>query len=422
MIIWEQVGLPVKMLPLTVKLLVALTCFTAVYLSTNAAKFNTCRAKAAISSSMPGLPGKDGRPGRDGTDGEQGPPGPQGPTGPPGALNYIEQQQLKEEILAILREEMTMLSCCNTSSSAVSTTSQADKPTESMPQPTSTTQPTPSPEPQCEHVATSCNELYQCNPALPSGYYNITTPQGVERVYCEMNISNCGNITAGWTRVAFLDMTDPGSSCPPELTYITQSSIRMCRTSQSSRGCTSVHYPTFGIPYRNICGRALGYQYGSADAFWLYDGQNNSQNDYGDGLLVTRGTDRHHIWTFAAGESKNYNYPEWNCPCAIHPGPAPPAFVGEKYFCESGVSGAFVYSQWFLDDPLWDSKGCPSGSNCCNREGPWFTTTEHEEVSGDIEVRVCMLEHGSARDDIGVAQLQIYVNWLPELAKCQSSI
>ena len=263
---------------------------------------------------------------------------------------------------------------------------------------------------KCEIFSTSCKELYQCNPALPSGYHQVWTLQGKKTVYCEMNISNCGNITTGWTRVAFLDMTEPGSSCPPELTYINQSSIRMCRTSQSSGGCTSVHYPTFGIPYRNICGRALGYQYGTADAFWLYDGKNNSQSDYGDGLLVTRGTDRHHIWTFAAGESKNYNYPQWNCPCAIHPGPAPPAFVGEKYFCESGVSGAFVYSQWFLDDPLWDSKGCPSGSNCCNRGGPWFTTTEHQEVSDDIEVRVCMVETGSAQDDIGVAQLQIYVN------------
>ena len=44
-------------------------------------------------------------------------------------------------------------------------------------------------------VATSCKELYQCNPALPSGYYNIVTPQGVERVYCEMNTTNCGNTT-----------------------------------------------------------------------------------------------------------------------------------------------------------------------------------------------------------------------------------
>ena len=120
---------------------------------------------------------------------------------------------------------------------------------------------------QCQLVVTSCKELYQCNPATPSGYYNITTPQGVERVYCEMDTTNCGNITGGWTRIAFINMTDPGNSCPPELTPETQSSIRMCTSSRSAAGCTSVNYPVHGIAYKNIRGRALGYHYGWVTAF-----------------------------------------------------------------------------------------------------------------------------------------------------------
>ena len=124
--------------PLTVKFLVVLTCFTAMYLTTEAA--DTCPVTRA--SCIPGLPGKDGRdgqpgppgrdrrdelscmawgpgpqgpPGHNGTDGEQGPLGPQGPAGPLGVLNYVLRQQLKEEILATVREKMIMLSCCNTS-------------------------------------------------------------------------------------------------------------------------------------------------------------------------------------------------------------------------------------------------------------------------------------------------------------------
>ena len=51
---------------------------------------------------------------------------PQGPPGPSGTLNNSKRQQLKEEILAMLREEMGMLSCCNTSFLTVaSTTSHA---------------------------------------------------------------------------------------------------------------------------------------------------------------------------------------------------------------------------------------------------------------------------------------------------------
>ena len=61
------------MLPLTGKLLVALTCFTAVLLGTEAA--DTCCA--TTTSSIPGLPGKDGR------DGQPGPPRHDGHDGLP---------------------------------------------------------------------------------------------------------------------------------------------------------------------------------------------------------------------------------------------------------------------------------------------------------------------------------------------------
>ena len=66
--------------PLTVKFLVALTCSTAVYLTTEAA--DTCPVTTA--SCLPGLPGRDGRdgqPGRDGNDGATGPPGRDGRDG-----------------------------------------------------------------------------------------------------------------------------------------------------------------------------------------------------------------------------------------------------------------------------------------------------------------------------------------------------
>ena len=265
---------------------------------------------------------------------------------------------------------------------------------------------------QCQLVATSCKELYQCNPATPSGYYNIRTPQGVERVYCEMNTLNCGNITGGWTRVAFINMTDPGNSCPPELTPETQSSIRMCRTSRSLVGlCTSVNYPVHGIAYNNICGRALGYHFGYVTAFrpYAYEGRNTVAGRYADGLLVTRGIARHHVWTFAVGGSKDFNYLEYNCPCALYPGPSAPSFVGENYFCESGNVGTGEHGPWYLDDPLWDSQGCPASSTCCNRGGPWFSTSADQEVNDDIEVRICFY-NDSTGDDLGVEQLEIYIN------------
>ena len=368
------------MLPLTVKLLVALTCFTVVYLSTEAAKFNTCHANTATLPCIPGLPGKDGQPGRDGTDGERGPAGAQGPPGLPGALNYTEQQQLKEDILATLREEISMLSCCSTSSS------------------------------ECVRVATSCKELYQCNPALPSGYYNISTPQGVERVYCEMNTTNCGNITEGWMRVAHINMTDANSTCPENLTYTVSNSTHMCtRSHTGSLACSSVTFPTHGVPYTKVCGRARGYQYFGTIGFYNYysAGRTSLSDSYVSGLSVTTSSLQNHIWTFAAGLSKDYNYPTFNCPCTVYPGYSAPPFVGEKYFCESVNTGSYE-TQWYLDDPLWDSQGCASGSTCCDRGGPWFTTTLNQEASDDIEVRMCST-HAPQTENLGVDQLELFI-------------
>ena len=322
---------------------------------------------------QPGPIGPRGYRGPDGVRGPHGPPGspgPRGRPGPPGVtvvnLTDIQYKQITEELLK------DILKCC-------------------------------------EFLPTSCKVLYQSNSALPSGYYNIVTPQGMERVYCKMNTTNCGNITGGWMRAAYIDMTNVSNTCPQGLTYTVESSTRMCTSSHSSAGCTSVTFPTRGVSYTKVCGRAIAYQRGSNDGFHNYHSAGQlSLNNYVDGLSVTNGNPRSHIWTFAAGLSKGGNYPNHNCPCALYPGPAAPPFVGENYFCESAISGGFQNGVWYLDDPLWDSQGCASGSTCCNPGGPWFTTTLSQEVSDDIEVRWCFDEE-SSNEDIGVEQLEIFI-------------
>ena len=164
---------------------------------------------------------------------------------------------------------------------------------------------------------------------------------------------------------------------------------------------------THGVPYTKVCGRARGYQYYVTLSFYNYDSTapNALDSSYVSGLSVTYGSPRSHIWTFAAGLSKDYNEPRYTCPCAFSPGPSAPSFVRENYFCETGNTDVWE-AQWYLDDPLWDSQGCASGSTCCDRGGPWFTTTLSQEVSDDIEVRMCFY-HSSADENIGVDELEI---------------
>ena len=115
-------------------------------------------------------------------------------------------------------------------------------------------------------------------------------------------------------------------------------------------------------------------------------------------------------YTKVCGWSKDYNYDRNNCPCALpYPGPASPPFVGENYFCESGNTG-LNEDQWQLNDPLWDSQGCTSGSTCCNRGEPWFTTTLNQETIDDIEMRLYSNQYGTS-ENIGVEQLEIFVYW-----------
>ena len=74
-----------SMMPtLTIKLLVALTCFTAVYVPQSEAA-DTCHVtRAPCIPGLPGRAGRDGQPGRDGSDGQPGRDGATGPSGPPG--------------------------------------------------------------------------------------------------------------------------------------------------------------------------------------------------------------------------------------------------------------------------------------------------------------------------------------------------
>ena len=347
------------MSPLTAKFLVALTCFTVVYLTTEAA--NTCPVtRAPCLPGWPGRDGRDGQPGRDGSDGQPGRDGATGPSGPPGPpitidiLNYIGAE-------------------CRGRRSF--------------------------------HPATSCKEVRQCNSSAPSGYYWIRSGEGVVRVYCVMETTNCGNITGGWMRAAYIDMTNENNTCPNGLDVTVVNSTRMCTRSHTVLNCSSVTFPTFNVPYSKVCGRARGYQFASPDGFYKF----TPFEGYPDveGLIITHGSPRNHIWSFAVGLSKDFNYPE-TCPCSSpYPGQRSPSAVGEDYFCESGNSGPFEH-RWYLDDPLWDSQGCPANSTCCDRGGPWFTTTLSQEVSDDIELGFC-LDQDSIDENVAVDLLEIYI-------------
>jgi len=65
-----------------------------------------------------------------------------------------------------------------------------------------------------------------------------------------------------------------------------------------------------------MCGRVIGYQYHSADAFAQDLGPQTIEGPYADGVSLTHGLPgtRQHIWTFAAGVVEmGHCYDRLNC-------------------------------------------------------------------------------------------------------------
>ena len=151
--------------------------------------------------------------------------------------------------------------------------------------------------------------------------------------------------TGGWRRVVYLDMTDSSTTCPSGWN-MTVYSKRTCGRfrSTASRICDSATFPVRGGKYSRVCGRIQAYQWGGGgpDAFAHYNLAHITTIDgsYVDGVSVTHGTPRNHIWTFAAGQSEAYPTSQLVCPCDASININVPSFVGDDYFCESGVTGS----------------------------------------------------------------------------------
>ena len=206
------------------------------------------------------------------------------------------------------------------------------------------------------------------------------------QVYCDVDrVCSCSN-TRGWARVANLDMRNPSQQCPGELT--SSETRRLCGRGSLGAGCVSAVYSTYSISYSHVCGRVIGYEFLSPDAFRLVASQ-TIEDAYVDGVSLTHGSPgaRQHIWTFAGGILESYSppfHPTLFCPCVN--GTFPPSFVGNDYFCESGNLGTTFTDVLYASDPLWDGQGC--GSITCFMCSP----TPDFTMSGIFIIEICILK------------------------------
>jgi hypothetical protein len=135
---------------------------------------------------------------------------------------------------------------------------------------------------------------------------------------------------------------------------------------------------------------------------------------YVDGISLShrgRAGGRQHIWTFAAGLTEvSSSFPNDECPCDTLHYDHVPTFVGNDYFCESGVQSEWNDGfRFYPDDVLWDGQGCTAHSTCCQlNKPPWFTKYLPNATTNDIELRLCT-SSGTLTDDVPVELIELYV-------------
>ena len=213
------------------------------------------------------------------------------------------------------------------------------------------------------------------------------------QVYCDMEGINCDG-EGGWTRVAYLNMTEPNATCPAGLILRQYNNTGHPLCSRLIRaGCNSANFSSTGLMYSKVCGQVRGYQYHTPDAFLSLGFGIDSY--YVDGVSITYGTNpRKHIWTYAAGAVENRTTINI-CPCNTgYNGNKDPAstFIGSHYYCESGNPTLRSSRILYANDPLWDGEQCngPEGPCCpANSKMPWFYQSLDTHTNDDIELRLC---------------------------------
>ena len=218
---------------------------------------------------------------------------------------------------------------------------------------------------------------------------------------------HCG--AGEWHRVAYLNMSDPSQQCPSSWREYNTNQFRACGrpvSTVASRPAQTFH---ISHQYSKVWGRVIAIQVASPDAFYSRRGINEG---YIDGVSITHGSPRNHIWSYVGSYSEN-TIRHNACPCNYSRANQPQSFVGSNYYCESANAGnpnQNWQGQVFPNDKLWDREQCSHEGTCCTGANtpPWFGVNLNSSTSDDIEVRV-MGSESTANEDTPIELLEIYV-------------
>ena len=110
-------------------------------------------------------------------------------------------------------------------------------------------------------IYTSCENILLNNSSAISGYYNIRADNGsIVSVYCDMESDKCDG-EGGWTRIAYINMTEPNATCPSNWEFNTADQHDYCRQQFNLTDrftCSSVFFSS-PSNYSKVCGHVRGH-------------------------------------------------------------------------------------------------------------------------------------------------------------------
>ena len=71
----------------------------------------------------------------------------------------------------------------------------------------------------------------------------------------------CGD--GNWRQIAYLNMSNPSQQCPPTFREYSSPERSCGRPVTFSRSCVSVFYSSNSYQYQRVCGRIIGYYWGT---------------------------------------------------------------------------------------------------------------------------------------------------------------
>ena len=214
-----------------------------------------------------------------------------------------------------------------------------------------------------------------------------------------------------WTRVAYINMTQSGATCPTGLSTLSYNNINhdLCGKPSREPFCVSTVFSSHNIIYSKVCGQVRGYQNGKINGPHYID--QGIESHYTEGVSITHGSNpRRHIWTYIGARFEDEHNSTSGCPCSTNYTGSGTSFIGSHYYCESGAS-SIASHVFYPNDPLWDGQQCNGReAPCCpaNSTMPWFYRSLDTNTTDNIELRVCA-RGAAGTDQTPLETIELYI-------------